>query len=239
MRDTCLTVGPMTGVSQPTSRPEDMRAQLRAYVAALHGAYLGAARLLAPAERAALPLLDAPRVTVVVAAARYLHVIATTDPLPAPQGQEVEETDEDDGLRWTVRFYDPVVLAELALIDEREASAPADVRRVLGISSVLYHLSVAPGGGLSPHHAQHAGTGLANEHAAQVRDGESLRALLRGREAIVDELVVAERLGLHHSLRLLATALAGDDPGVAEAVAGDDDVAVRRAVLAAARAVRA
>ena len=72
-----------------------------------------------------------------------------------------------------------------------------------------------------------------------MRDGESLRALLRGREAIVDELVVAERLGLHHSLRLLATALAGDDPGVAEAVAGGDDVAVRRAVLAAARAVRA
>jgi hypothetical protein len=229
----------MTGVSQPASRPEDMRAQLRAYVVALHSAYLGAARLLAPAERAALPLLDAARVTVVVAAARYLHVIATTDPLPAPQGQEVAETDELDDLRWSVRFYDPVVLAELALIDERDAPAPADVRRVLGISGVLYHLSVAPGGGLSPHHAQHAGTGLANQHAAQVRDGESLRALLPGREAVVDELVVAERLGLHHSLRLLATALAGDDPGVAVAITGDDDVAVRRAVLAAARAVRA
>jgi hypothetical protein len=40
-------------------------------------------------------------------------------------------------------------------------------------------------------------------------------------------------------LRLLATELAGDDPGVAAAVAGDDDVAVRRALLAAARAVRA
>ena len=52
MRDTCLTVGAMTGVSQPASRPEDMRAQLRAYVVALHSAYLGAARLLAEIEAA-------------------------------------------------------------------------------------------------------------------------------------------------------------------------------------------
>ena len=59
-----------------------MRAALRGYVAALHHAYLGAAALLPPGERAALPLLRAGEVTVVVAAARNLHVLATADPLP-------------------------------------------------------------------------------------------------------------------------------------------------------------
>jgi len=226
----------MSAARSPAARPEDARAQLREFVLALHQAYLDAARLLAPGERAALPLLAAPRVTVVVAAARYLHIVASTDRLPAPRGQEVEETDELDGLRWAVRFYDPVVLPELGMIGEHDAPAPAEVRRALGISAVLYHLSVTPGGGLTPHHARHAGTALANEHAARVRDGESLRALLRGREDLVDEFVTAERIGLHHSVRLLAGALIGDDPLVAEAVAHGDDAAVRRSVLAAARA---
>lgn len=229
----------MPAASSPLGRPEDARAQLCGFVLALHQAYLGAARLLAPGERAALPLLAADQVTVVVAAARHLHVIATTDRLPAPVGQEVEEMGALDGLRWAVRFYDPVVLPELGMISEPEAPAPAEVRRALGIGAVLYHLSVAPGGGLTPHHAQHAGTGLANEHAARVRDGESLRALLRGREDMVDEFVTAERLGLHHSMRLLAATLSGGDAGVAEAVAHGDDAAVRRALLAAARAARA
>jgi len=219
-------------------RPEDARAQLRDFVLALHQAYLDAARLLAPGERAALPLLAAEQVTVVVAAARHLHVIATTDRLPAPRGQEVLQTDELDDLRWSVRFYDPVVLPELGLIGEPEGPDPAQVRRVLGIGAVLYHLSVAPGGGLSAHHALHTGTGLANEHAALVRDGESLRALFRCREDLVGEFVIAERHGLHHSLRLLAGALAGDDPGVTAAVARADDAAVRRSVLAAARLAR-
>jgi hypothetical protein len=217
------------------TRPEDARAQLREFVAALHQAYLGAAALLPPGERAALPLMSAGPVTVVVAAAGYLHVIATTDALPAPRGQEVEEHDELDGLRWAVRFYDPVVLPELGVISEAGEPDPVAVRRSLGIAAVLYHLSVAPGGGLTPHHAQHAGAGLAGEHAARVRDSDSLRALLRGREDLVDEFCVAERLGLHHSLRLLAAELAGADPGVAAAAAGDDDGAVRRALLAAAR----
>lgn len=222
----------------PPGRPEDARAQLRDFVLALHRAYLDAARLLPPGERAALPLVAAAPVTVVVAAARYLHVIATTDALPAPRGQEVEEADALDGLAWTVRFYDPVVLPELGVIAEPDAPDPAAVRRSLGIGAVLYHLSVAPGGGLTPHHAQHAGTGLASEHGARVRDGETLRALLRGREELVDELCVAERLGLHHSVRLLAGELAPGDPGVAAAAAGRDDAAVRRALLAAVRAAR-
>src|SRR6266571_720770 len=130
-----------TKQAQPSAlgSPEDARARLRDYVRALHRAYLGGARLLAPGEHAALPLLAAPRVTVIVAAARHLHVIAATDLLPVPQGQEVAE------------------------------------------------------------------------------------------------LITAERLGLHHSLRLLAAALARGDQGVAVAIDGDDDAAVRRAVLAAAR----
>jgi hypothetical protein len=225
--------------SSPLGRPEDARAQLRGFVRALHQAYLDGARLLAPGERAALPLLAAAQVTVVVAAARHLHLIGTADRLPAPSGQEVAEADQLDGMRWTVRYYDPVVLPELGMIGEQDDPAPAAVRRALGIGDVLYHLSVTPGGGLTAHHAQHAGTGLVNEHAAVVRDGDSLRALLTGREDMVGEFVIAERLGLHHCLRLLAGALAGGDQGVADAIARGDDAAVRRSVLAAARSARA
>jgi hypothetical protein len=229
----------MAAADSPLGSPEEARAQLRDYVRALHHAYLGGARLLAPGDRAALPLLTAAQVTVVVAAATHLHLIATTDRLPAPRGQEVAEPDELDGLSWTVRFYDPVVLPELGMIGEQAGADPVAVRRVLGIGDVLYHLSVTPGGGLTVHHAQHAGTALVNEHAAAMRDGESLRALLPGRADLVDELITAERLGLHHSLRLLAGVLVGGDDAVAEAIEHGDDAAVRRAVLAAARSARA
>ncbi len=212
-----------------------MRAALRDYVAALHHAYLGTAAPLPPGERAALPLLRAGQFTVVIAAARYLHLLATTDPLPLPRGQEVQEHDTEDGLAWTVRFYDPVVLPSLADLEQVGVPAPADVRRVIGITDVIYHLSVAPGGGLSPHHAQHAGTGLANQHASAARDAATLRTTLPGREALVDEFAAAERLGLHHAVRLLAAAIAPGDPGVADAATGDDDTAVRRALLTWAR----
>ncbi|MEP7025770.1 MAG: hypothetical protein ABJB47_18605, partial [Actinomycetota bacterium] len=178
--------------------------------------------MLAPGDRAALPLLRASQVTVVVAAARHLHLLATASPLPLPQGQEVQEQDAEAGLAWAVRFYDPVVLPALALIDESHGPAAGDVRRVLGVADVIYHLSVAPGGGLTPHHAQHAGTGLANQHAAAVRDADTLRAALRGREELVDEFAIAERLGMHHTVRLLAAALAPGDPTVARAIAAAD-----------------
>jgi hypothetical protein len=228
----------MTADQPPAGRPEAMRAALRSYVAALHHAYLGAAALLPPGERAALPLLRAGHVTVVVAAARNLHVLATADPLPGPRGQEVQEHDTDGDLAWTVRFYDPVVLPALALVEEAGLPAPGDVQRVIGITDVIYHLSVAPGGGLAPHHAQHAGTGLANQHAAAFRDADTLRAAMRGQEALVDEFAVAERLGLHHAVRLLAATLAPGDTEVARAAATDDDAAVRRALVASARAAR-
>ena len=223
---------------QPLGKPEAMRAAMRGYVAALHHAYLGAAALLPPGERAALPLMRAGQFTVVIAAARYLHLLATTDPLPRPAGPEVQEDDAEGDLAWSVRFYDPVVLPALALVEEASAPAPGDVRRVIGVTDVIYHLSVSPGGGLAPHHAQHAGTGLANQHAAAVRDADTLRAALRGREALVDEFAAAERLGLHHTVRLLAAALAPGDPDVARAAAGDDDTAIRRALVVSARAGR-
>src|SRR6266702_5663544 len=122
--------------NQSPAGPAAMRAALRGYVAALHHAYLGAAAALPPGEQAALPLLRAGRFTVVVAATRYLHVLATTDPLPLPRGQEVQEHDTDGDLAWTVRFYDPVVLPPLALVEQAGIPEPADVRRVIGITDV-------------------------------------------------------------------------------------------------------
>jgi hypothetical protein len=220
--------------------PEHMRTRVAEFVVALHAAYLDQARHLAPADRARLPLLAADEVHVVAAGARYLHVLATPDALPRPVGQEVEVEDSVSGLQWTLRFFDPVVLPELGLIDEDAGPATEEVRRVLGIGDVVYHLSVSPGGGLTGHHAQHAGTGLANHHAAAVRDLESLRARMRGRENLVDELAVAERAGLHHAVRLLAVALAPDaaTARAVEAVGsapGSTDADVRRALVAAVR----
>ena len=40
---------------------------------------------------------------------RYLHILATMQPLPAPQGPEVELHDAAGPLQWRVRFFDPVV----------------------------------------------------------------------------------------------------------------------------------
>src|SRR5262249_40319421 len=45
----------MSAAGPPAARPEDARAQLRRFVLALHQAYLGSARLLAPGEQAAMP----------------------------------------------------------------------------------------------------------------------------------------------------------------------------------------
>ena len=212
--------------------PEAMRERLADYVAALHHAYLGQAELLAPAERAALPLVGAAPVTVAVAAARELHLVATTDPLPPPRGPEVELRGEQAGVAWTVRFFDATILPELGLLADDD---PAQVRRVLGVADVVYHLSVSPGGGLGPHHAQHAGVALANLHAGAVRDGQAIRHAFPGREALVDEFVVAERLGLAHAARLLAAQIA---PSLTQDELGGDPESLRRALLAAGRGPR-
>ncbi len=220
-----------------TADPGQLRDAMAAFVAHLHRAYLDQARLLPIGEQAALPLVRAGEVTVLAVGVRHLHVLATPERLPVPQGPEVEIAGEMPGLRWTVRFFDPVVVPSLGLLDESEGPASAEVRRVLGVGEVVYHLSVSPGGGLSAHHAQHAGTALANQHAAAHRDHETIRAHSGSKAALADELALAERLGLHRAMRLLALEIAPRDERVAE-VCGDaeaDDTAVRQALLAAVR----
>jgi hypothetical protein len=181
--------------------PEAMRELVRDYVGALHASYLDQVRHLPPAERGALPLVAARQVTVVAAAARRLHLIATTAVLPPTQGQEVELVDDYLGLVWTLRFYDPSVVPELGLLIDDE---PEDVRRVLGVADTVYHLAVAVGGGLSGHHAQHSGVALANQHAKVGRDLDRLRRALPRQAGAVDELGICVRIGLDRAAALLA-----------------------------------
>src|SRR6266508_2667495 len=206
-------------------------------IAAGPEAYLVQARLLPPAERARLPLLSAARLTVAAAGARNLHVVATEERFPAPLGQEVELTGEADGLTWSLRFFDPVVLPALGLVAESAGPAPEEVRRLLGVRTYLYHLVVEPGSQLTPHHATHAGTGLASAHAAAVRDLEAIRAHAPGRQELVDELAGATTAGLVRAQALLARAIAPGDEGVAAAAAATDlePEALRTALLRALR----
>lgn len=226
-----------------------MRELLRDYVYALNKAYLSHVAHLPPAERAALPLAGATSVTVAVAAGRELHLIATPEALPTPVGQEVELRDDYAGVSWAVRFYDATVLPALGVVGASADGAgddPAAIRRVLGVADVVYHLSVSIGGGLTAHHAQHAGVALANQHAAALRDRDSLRHAYAGRAELVEEFAVCERLGMVHAGSLLARAIVGPPVGlvgavsaappedVAAAIASGDLAAVRRALLAAA-----
>jgi len=188
----------------PPVHPEAMREMVRDYVCAVHTTYLDHVRQLPPAERAALPLVAATELTVVAAAARRLHLVATTDALPAPHGPEVELTDEKDGLTWTLRFYDPSVLPELGLLAD---DSPAEVRRTLGIGNTVYHLSIDVGGGLSGHHAQHSGVALANQHAKLTRDLDRIRHAVPRQLRVVDEFGVCVRNGLDRAAALLAAEL--------------------------------
>ncbi len=187
--------------------PEQMREAMADYVRAVHQAYLDAADALPPADRARLPLFHDGPITVIAAGSRYLHVLATTEQLPAPAGQEVSIEDELDELSWTLRFFDPVISPGLGLIDESEAAQPHQVRETLGVRSVLYHLSVPPGGGLTPHHAQHAGTGLAHSHAAADRDYTTMTNLLPRRGDLIAEMYAAQVNQMPLALRLLANEL--------------------------------
>lgn len=190
--------------------PEAMRNRLRDHVYALHRAYLTHLQHFPPAVRGAMPLASQQGLTVIVAAARELHLIATPETLPPPRGQEVEEIDEVEGVSWRVRFYDASILPELGVLGGTHDDAGA-VRRILGVADVVYHISVSLGGGLTAHHAQHAGVALANQHASSVRDGESLRRAYPAHEAAVDEFVVAERLGMAQAARLLAGVIGGSE----------------------------
>lgn len=197
------------GGVQPESAergPETMRRIVQDYVRMLHATYLDHLRHLPPGERAALPLVNAGSITVVAAAARRLHLIAIDGRLPAPTGTEVELADDYGGTRWWLRFYDPSVLPQLGLPGE---DTPAEVQRILGISAVLYHLTVPPGGGLDGHHAQHSGVALANAHTRVGRDLDRLRTALPHRASAVDEFGVCVRIGLDRAAALLAYELTG------------------------------
>ncbi len=212
--------------------PERMRQAMADFVAAVHEAYLAQVRLLPPAAQARLPLLQAARLTVAAAGARNLHVIGTTESFPAPVGQEVEVTGEADGLAWELRFFDPVVLPVLGLVAEADGPDPEEVRRVLGVGTYLYHLVVEPGSQLTPHHATHAGAGLASAHAAAARELETIRAHAPGRQDLVDELAGATTAGLVRAQSLLAREIAPGDPAVAAAT---DPAAIRAALVKALR----
>lgn len=188
-----------------------MRKAMADYVAALHHAYLDVAAQLPPGDRARLPLVAAESLTVAAVGARNLHVIGTTDLLPRPSGQEVEVVASEGDLRWRLRFFDPVVAPALGLIDESQEPQQDLVRDALGLASVVYHLTVPPGSGLTPHHAQHAGTGLAHTHASATRDYETLTHLVPSAASLIREMHATEVAGLDASALLLARAIAPDD----------------------------
>lgn len=215
--------------------PEHMRKAVAGYIAAIHRSYLAQAETFPPAVAGAMPLLAAGRFTVAAAAARNLHLVATAEPLGPLRGQEVELAARDNGLAWTVRFFDPVVLPALGLVDETaEAPAFAEVRRRLGVVTVLYHLTASPGSTFSPHNAAHVGTGLASGHTAAARDFEAIRQRVRGREDLVDEMAGAAAAGLRRAQALLAAAIAPRDAALQRLAAerAPDPDQVRTALLA-------
>src|SRR6266566_2578413 len=139
------------------------------------------------------------------------------------------------GLEWTLRFFDPVVLPELALIDESGEPAFAEVRHALGVRTVVYHFVASPGAGLPAHQAAHVGTGLAGGHSAAARDFETIRGRVRGREDLVDEMAGAAAAGLVRAHAMLAAAVVPNNAQL-RALASDrhpDPDAVRRELLAA------
>lgn len=215
--------------------PEAMREAVAGYVQEIHRAYVDQAATFSPGVRGRMPLMAASRITVAAAAARNLHLLATTEQLGPLRGQEVATESEYAGVSWQLRFFDPVVLPDLGLLEERDAPAFEEVKRALGVGTVLYHVVAQPGAGLSAHQATHVGTGLANGHSAAARDFETIRSRVRGREALVDELAGAAVAGLPHAQALLAREISPYDEGVRAACeAGTPDPeTIRKALVAA------
>lgn len=217
------------------NRPEDMRQAMADYVRTVHQAYMSAAAGHPPAVRGRMALLEGD-FTVLAVGVQNLHVLATRESIPAPKGQEVELVDELGDLKWKLRFYDPVVLPPLGMIDERNGPAGDDVRRALGVTTHLYHLIVQPGAQLTGHHAGHAGAGLANSHVAEARDFDAIRAHAGGRERLVDEMEGAAVAGLPTAQALLAREIAPWNPELQQVVKTSTDGAeVRRTLLRALR----
>ncbi len=213
--------------------PLDMRAAVAEYVTALHRSYLAQADTFPPAVRGRMPLLAGGPLTVAAVGARNLHLLATREDLGPLRGQEVALPGELPGLAWSLRFYDPVVVPSLGLVDERETPAYAEVRHALGVSTVVYHVVAQPGSGLTPHHAGHVGSGLAASDSAAARDFETIRSRLRGREGLVDELVGAANAGLPRAQALLAKAIAPHNAAIDKLVAETrpDPDEIRRTLL--------
>jgi hypothetical protein len=213
--------------------PEQMRSAVAGYVQEIHRSYLAQALTFRPGIRGRMPLLDGRPLTVVAAAARNLHLLATHQPMGPLQGPEVAVESELEGMRWRLRFYDSVVTPELGLVDERAEPAFDQVRHALGISTVIYHITAQPGAGLSAHQASHVGTGLANGHSAVARDFETIRSRVRGREVLVDEMSGAASAGLDHAVALLARSIAPHDEEIARLAKAPvvDPDAVRKALL--------
>jgi hypothetical protein len=218
-----------------TPTPEEMREAVAQYVLQVHRAYLAQALTFPAAVRGRMPLLAPGPLTVAAVAARNLHVLATRDSLGPVHGQEVELFGTLEGLSWSVRFFDSVVLPELALIDESAGPAFGEVRHALGIGTVVYHFVASPGAGLSAHNAAHVGTGLAGGHSAAARDFETIRSRVRGREDLVDEMAGAAAAGLIRAHAMLAAALAPRDAelGALALEPRPDPDAVRRELLVA------
>ena len=215
--------------------PEEMRAAVAQYVEEIHRAYVAQAMTFPAAVRGRMPLLAPGPLTVAAVGARNLHVLATRDSLGPVHGQEVELTGSLEGLSWTVRFFDSVVLPELALIDESDGPAFAEVRHALGVATVVYHFVASPGTGLSAHQAAHVGTGLAGGHSAAARDFETIRNRVRGREDLVDEMAGAAAAGLVRAHALLAAAVVPNHAALSALAtqARPDPDTVRRELLAA------
>lgn len=211
-----------------------MREVMADYVATVHRAYVTQARMQPPAVQGRMPLLGEP-FTVAAVGVHNLHVIGTSQTLGPVTDQQVEQADSIEGLEWTLRFFDPVVIPALGMIDESSGPAGDLVRRTLGITTHFYHLIVQPGSQLTAHHAGHAGAGLANSHIADARDFDAIRDRARGRETLVDEMEGAAVAGLVRAQLLLAREIAPWDEGLSSLATGDP-VEVRRALLTALRA---
>lgn len=223
--------------------PERMRQAVADYVRWAHEAYVTAARTFPPAVQGRMPLLAGGPFSVAAVGTRYLHLVATHEALgdaaATGRGPVVAIDGEAPPLRWTLHFFDPVVLPALGLVDEREGPAFEEVRRLLGIRTHIYHLSLSPASDLAAHHAGHTGAGLAGAHAAAARDFEAIRSALDGeRVGLANELEGALLAGLPRAASLLARALAPGDAEVERLSAepAPDGTALRRAVLNAVRA---
>ena len=212
-----------------------MRAAVAAYVEEVHRAYVAQAMTFPAAVRGRMPLLGGGPVSVAAVGVRHLHILATRDSLGPVRAQEVEVCGSVEGLSWTLRFFDPVVLPSLSLISEPSGPDFAEVRHALGVTTVIYHFVASPGSGLSAHHAAHVGTALAGGHSAVARDFETIRSRARGREDLVDEMAGAAAAGLVRAHAMLAAAVLPGSPALA-ALASErhpDPDAVRRELLAA------